>query len=161
MHIAAVLEIHRLLPRVRSLQQAIATKAKQWNSVVKIGRTHLEDAVPLTVGQESEAMVMVCIQVIADDNGVAFAGSQGNFQLNAMRPIVINNFVHSARILGDASSAMTRHRPSPTTPTAADALCGRLPWTAGRSVPKTSTESSTRPTWLARSGQCWSSRGIA
>jgi fumarate hydratase class II len=70
--------------------------------VVKIGRTHLEDAVPLTVGQESEAMVMVCIQVIADDNGVAFAGSQGNFQLNAMRPIVISNFVHSARILGDA-----------------------------------------------------------
>ena len=36
-------------------------------------------------------MVMVCIQVIADDNAVAFAGSQGNFQLNAMRPIVINN----------------------------------------------------------------------
>jgi fumarate hydratase class II len=53
MHIAAVLEIQtRLLPRVRSLQNAIATKAKQWNDVVKIGRTHLEDAVPLTVGQE-------------------------------------------------------------------------------------------------------------
>ena len=52
MYIAAVLEIQdRLLPRVRSLQQAIATNAKQWNSVVKIGRTHLEDAVPLTVGQ--------------------------------------------------------------------------------------------------------------
>jgi fumarate hydratase class II len=47
--------------------------------------------------------VMVCIQVIADDNAVAFAGSQGNVQLNAMRPIVINNFVHSARILGGAS----------------------------------------------------------
>jgi fumarate hydratase, class II len=69
---------------------------------------------------QSEAMVMVCIHVIADDNGVAFAGSQGNFQLYAMRPIVINNFVHSARILGDASSAMTRRRPSPTTPTALD-----------------------------------------
>jgi fumarate hydratase class II len=53
MHIAAVLEIQtRLLPRVRSLQQAIATTGQRWNDVVKIGRTHLEDAVPLTVGQE-------------------------------------------------------------------------------------------------------------
>ena len=232
MHIAAVLEIQtRLLPRVRTLRDAIATKAKQWNDVVKIGRTHLEDAVPLTVGQEwsgwaaqldtaanrvqasqnelyrlaaggtavgtglnaphnfghdiateianltnrpfvtapnkfeaqggldgivaagaavrglavtlmkiandirwlasgprtgigelklpanepgssimpgkvnpaqCEAMVMVCIQVIGDDSALAFAGSQGNFELNAMRPIVINNFLHSARILGDA-----------------------------------------------------------
>ena len=51
---------------------------------------------------QCEAMVMVCIQVIGDDTAVAFAGSQGNFELNAMRPIVINNFLHSARILGDA-----------------------------------------------------------
>jgi len=232
MYIAALLEIqNRLLPKVRSLQQAVAAKAAQWHDVVKIGRTHLEDAVPLTVGQEwsgwaaqldtaaarvetaqgeiyrlaaggtavgtglnaphdfgpeiateiahltgkpfvtapnkfeaqggldgivavaatlrglavtlmkiandirwlasgprcgigelllpanepgssimpgkvnptqCEAMVMVCIQVIGDDTAVAFAGSQGNFELNAMRPIVINNFLHSARILGDA-----------------------------------------------------------
>ena len=51
---------------------------------------------------QCEAMVMVCIQVIGEDNAVAFAGSQGNFELNAMRPIIINNFLHSARILGDA-----------------------------------------------------------
>jgi fumarate hydratase class II len=232
MHIAAVIEVQdRLLPRVGSLQHAIAAKAAQWHDVVKIGRTHLEDAVPLTVGQEwsgwaaqldtaaarveaaqnelyrlaaggtavgtglnaphnfgpeiaaeiadltgkpfvtapnkfeaqggldgivavgatlrglavslmkvandirwlasgprcglgelrlpanepgssimpgkvnptqCEAMVMVCIQVIGEDSAVAFAGSQGNFELNAMRPIVINNFLHSARILGDA-----------------------------------------------------------
>jgi fumarate hydratase, class II len=51
---------------------------------------------------QQEAMVMVCIQVFAEDNAVAFAGSQGNFQLNAMRPIIINNFAHCARILGDA-----------------------------------------------------------
>jgi fumarate hydratase, class II len=51
---------------------------------------------------QQEAMVMVCIQVIAEDNAVAIAGSQGNFELNAMRPIIINNFLHSARILGDA-----------------------------------------------------------
>ena len=50
---------------------------------------------------QCEAMVMICIQVMGDDAAVAFAGSQGNFELNAMRPIIINNFLHSARILGD------------------------------------------------------------
>jgi fumarate hydratase class II len=50
---------------------------------------------------QCEAMVMICIQVIGDDAAVAFAGSQGNFELNAMRPIIINNFLHSARILAD------------------------------------------------------------
>ena len=51
---------------------------------------------------QEEAMVMVSIQVIGEDNAVAFAGSQGNFELNAMRPIIINNVLHAARILGDA-----------------------------------------------------------
>jgi fumarate hydratase, class II len=58
---------------------------------------------------QEEAMVMVCIQVIGDDNAVAFAGSQGNFELNAMRPIIINNVLHSARILGDASEKLRRY----------------------------------------------------
>ncbi len=231
MHIAAVLEIRKyLLPRVDSLAKAIENKSKEWSNVVKIGRTHLEDAVPLTVGQEwsgyatqlrnamsqiedslkglyqlaaggtavgtglnapkgfakgiaasiaeltgepfitapnkfaaqgsldamvaahaalralavalmkiandmrwlasgprcglselilpanepgssimpgkvnptqCEAIVMIAIQVIGDDTAVAFAGSQGNFELNAMRPIIINNFLHSARNLAD------------------------------------------------------------
>ncbi|AAM04432.1 TPA: class II fumarate hydratase [Methanosarcina acetivorans] len=51
---------------------------------------------------QEEAMLMVCIQVIGEDNAVAFAGSQGNFELNAMCPIIINNVLHSARTLGDA-----------------------------------------------------------
>ena len=55
---------------------------------------------------QCEAMVMVCIQVIGEDNIVAFAGSQGNFELNAMRPIIINNVLHSARILGDMCDKM-------------------------------------------------------
>ena len=57
---------------------------------------------------QQEAMVMVCIQVIGEDNAVAFAGSQGNFELNAMRPIIINNFLHCAGILGDACEKL-RH----------------------------------------------------
>ncbi len=231
MHIAAVLELDQhLLPELEKLTRAIETKADAWKDVVKIGRTHLEDAVPLTVGDEwsgwasqlrdatenarrsmtglyrlaaggtavgtglnaprgfdaniaakiaeltklpfetapnkfaaqgsldaivaamaalrglavtlmkiandmrwlasgprcglgelvlpanepgssimpgkvnptqCEAMVMICIQVIGEDNAVAVAGSQGNFELNAMRPIIINNFLHSARILAD------------------------------------------------------------
>jgi fumarate hydratase, class II len=232
MHIATVLEFEdRLIPAVASLADAIRKKARDWVDVVKIGRTHLQDATPLTVGQEwsgyaaqlddalalvraslqglyrlavggtavgtglnappefgakvaaeiarftgkpfvtapnkfaaqgsldamvaasaalralavalmkiandlrwlgsgpraglhelilpsnepgssimpgkvnptqQEAMVMVCIQVIAEDTAVAVAGSQGNFELNAMRPIIINNVLHEARILGDA-----------------------------------------------------------
>jgi len=50
---------------------------------------------------QCEAMVMICIQVIGEDNAVAFAGSQGNFELNAMRPIIINDFLHCASILSD------------------------------------------------------------
>jgi fumarate hydratase class II len=239
MHIAAVLELEtHLLPHVEALATAIEAKSNEWMDVVKIGRTHLEDAVPLTVGQEwsgyaqqirdalarvrasegglhelaaggtavgtglnapphfsreiaskiaeltgyhfvsapnkfaaqgsldamvnamaalrglavalmkvandmrwlasgprcglaelilpanepgssimpgkvnptqCEAMVMVCIQVIGEDNAVAFAGSQGNFELNAMRPIIINDFLHSARILGDACDKLRRY----------------------------------------------------
>jgi fumarate hydratase class II len=45
---------------------------------------------------QCEAMVMVCLQVIGEDTIVAAAGAQGNFELNAMRPIVINNVLHSA-----------------------------------------------------------------
>ena len=231
MHIAAVEEIDaRLLPQLEALAKAIEVKAADWMQVVKIGRTHLEDATPLTVGQEwsgyaaqiracmeaiadsrrglyelavggtavgtglnapkgfsvkvaaeiarltgkpfvtapnkfmaqgsldamvrahaalaglavalmkiandmrwlasgprcglgelklpqnepgssimpgkvnptqCEAIVMIAIQVLGDDSGVHFAGSQGNFELNAMRPIIINTFLHSARILGD------------------------------------------------------------
>jgi fumarate hydratase class II len=231
MHIASVREIDdHLLPQARELAAAVEAKAGRWKDVVKIGRTHLEDAVPLTVGQEwsgyaaqlcacieeiehsrqgllalalggtavgtglnapkgfsrdvaaqiagltgkpfvtaenkfmaqgsldpmvrahaalrglavalmkiandmrwlasgprtgfaelllpqnepgssimpgkvnptqCEAIVMIAIQVLGDDCAVAFAGSQGNFELNAMRPVIINNFLHSARILAD------------------------------------------------------------
>ncbi len=239
MHIATVQEFTgRLVPSVQALAGALAAKARQWHDVVKIGRTHLEDAVPLTVGQEwsgyavqveqgldrlqsslgglyevamggtavgtglnappgfgtdvaariaelteqpfttapnkfaaqggldamvaasaglralavplmkiandirwlasgprcgiselvvpanepgssimpgkvnptqCEAMVMVCIQVLSEDGCVAFAGSQGNFELNAMRPIIINNVLHSARILGDACTKLREY----------------------------------------------------
>ena len=53
MHIAAVRAIdERLLPALARLRDAAAAKSREWEHVVKIGRTHLEDATPLTVGQE-------------------------------------------------------------------------------------------------------------
>ena len=58
---------------------------------------------------QQEAMVMVCLQVIGEDSIVASAGAQGNFELNAMRPIIVNNVLHSARILGDACEKLRRY----------------------------------------------------
>jgi fumarate hydratase class II len=58
---------------------------------------------------QCEAIVMICIQVIGEDTAVAFAGSQGNFELNTMRPIVINNVLHMARILADGVRMFRLH----------------------------------------------------
>jgi fumarate hydratase class II len=58
---------------------------------------------------QQEAMVMVCLQVLGEDSIVAAAGAQGNFELNAMRPIIINNDLHSARILGHACEKLRRY----------------------------------------------------
>jgi fumarate hydratase, class II len=52
MHIAAAEEMNKLIPEVLRVQTAIDAKAKEFKDVVKIGRTHLQDATPLTVGQE-------------------------------------------------------------------------------------------------------------
>jgi fumarate hydratase, class II len=51
---------------------------------------------------QSEAMTMVCTQVFGNDVAVTVAGSQGNFELNVFKPVMIRNFLHSARILADA-----------------------------------------------------------
>jgi len=58
---------------------------------------------------QEEAMIMVCTQVIGNDTAVAFAGAQGNFELNVMRPLAIRNVLHSARILGDACRQFAAH----------------------------------------------------
>ncbi len=239
MHIAAVEEIvHRLAPSVTGLRDALAVKAAAWADIIKIGRTHLMDAVPLTLGQEfsgyvaqldqdlerirrelpdlyelaiggtavgtglnthpefaertarriaeltglpfvpakntfaalaahdalvmmsgvlrtlacslmkiandirwmssgpraglgelvlpenepgssimpgkvnptqSEAMTMVCLQVIGHDTAIAAAGSQGNFELNVFKPLIIYDLLHSIRLLTDACRSFTEH----------------------------------------------------
>ena len=49
---AAVNVVHRLIPAVKALHDAIAAKAAEWDDVIKIGRTHMQDATPITLGQE-------------------------------------------------------------------------------------------------------------
>jgi fumarate hydratase, class II len=232
MYIAAAEEWTKLIPAMQKVHDAIDAKAREFNDVVKIGRTHLQDATPLTVGQEmsgwaslvqrdierlklaepglldlaiggtavgtglnshpefgeraakkiaeltglpfkshpnkfaalsahdeivfasgvlktlagslmkiandirwlasgprcglgelilpenepgssimpgkvnptqSEAMTMVAVQVFGNDVATTFAGSQGNFELNVYKPVMIHNLLHSIRLLHDAS----------------------------------------------------------
>jgi fumarate hydratase class II len=51
---------------------------------------------------QSEAMTMVCVQVMGNDTTIGFAGSLGNFELNVFKPVVARNFLHSTNILADA-----------------------------------------------------------
>jgi fumarate hydratase class II len=232
MYIAAAEQVHKLIPQIQELHDAIDTKAKEFAGVVKIGRTHLQDATPLTVDQEmsgwaslverdverlkqtmpglldlaiggtavgtglnshpefgeraaqkiaeltglpfrshpnkfaalsahdelvaasgvlktlaaslmkiandvrwlasgprsglgelilpenepgssimpgkvnptqSEALTMVAVQVFGNDLATSFGGSQGNFELNVFKPVMIYNFLHSVRLLHDAT----------------------------------------------------------
>src|SRR5262249_33406755 len=239
MPIAAAAETsRRLLPGVKRLRDALDTKAKEFADIVKIGRTHLQDATPLTVGQEfsgwvslldrdiarmntaldglydlatggtavgtglnmhsefaervarkiadltglpfrshpnkfaalsahdeivfasgalktlaaslmkiandvrwlasgprcglgelmlpenepgssimpgkvnptqSEALTMVAVQVMGNDAAIGFAGSQGNFELNVFKPVMIFNYLHSVELLADACNSFTAH----------------------------------------------------
>jgi fumarate hydratase class II len=231
MYIAAAEELSKLIPAVQKVRDAIDAKAKEFRDVVKIGRTHLQDATPLTVGQEmggwsnllerdierlrlalpglldlaiggtavgtglnahpefaeraaakikeltglpfkshpnkfaalsahdeivfasgalktlasslmkiandirwlasgprcgfgeltlpenepgssimpgkvnptqSEAITMVAVQVFGNDAAIGFAGSQGNFELNVFKPVMIHNLLHSIRLIHDA-----------------------------------------------------------
>jgi fumarate hydratase class II len=47
-------------------------------------------------------MTMVAAQVLGNDAAIGFAGSQGNFELNVFKPVMIHNFLHSVRLLNDA-----------------------------------------------------------
>ncbi len=58
---------------------------------------------------QSEAMTMVCIQVIGNDTAISTAGSQGNFELNVFKPLIIHNFLHSVELLSDACSNFATH----------------------------------------------------
>jgi fumarate hydratase class II len=58
---------------------------------------------------QCEAMTMVCVQVIGNDTAIALAGSQGNFELNVFKPVMIHNLLHSIRLLADACRSFNEH----------------------------------------------------
>ncbi len=58
---------------------------------------------------QCEAMTMVAVQVFGNDAAIGFAGSQGNFELNVFKPVIIHNFLHSLRLLADSCRSFTQH----------------------------------------------------
>lgn len=89
-HIAAVMETNeRLLPKLRGLKDALALKRDEFNDIVKIGRTHTQDATPLTLGQEFGAYVYQLeqcekriIQSLEDVHQIAQGGTAVGTGLN-------------------------------------------------------------------------------
>lgn len=58
---------------------------------------------------QCEAMTMVCVQVYGNDAAVAFAGSQGNFQLNVYKPVMIHNVLESIQLMADSCRSFNEH----------------------------------------------------
>jgi fumarate hydratase, class II len=56
---------------------------------------------------QSEAMTMVCLQVLGNDTAIAAAGTQGNFELNVFKPLIIHNLLHSITLLANACVSFT------------------------------------------------------
>ena len=58
---------------------------------------------------QCEALTMVCAQIIGNDTSVSFAGSQGHFELNVFKPLMANNIIQSAQLLGDSSNSFNKN----------------------------------------------------
>jgi fumarate hydratase, class II len=54
-------------------------------------------------------MTMVCIQVIGNDVAISVAGSQGNFELNVFKPLIIHNFLHSTMLLAQSCASFSKY----------------------------------------------------
>ncbi|EAV44123.1 fumarate hydratase [Stappia aggregata IAM 12614] len=91
MHMAAALQVtHRLLPGVQTLHKSLKEKADAWDSIIKIGRTHMQDATPLTLGQEFSGYAEMLRQdmerigfVLNDVYGLALGGTAVGTGINA------------------------------------------------------------------------------
>jgi fumarate hydratase, class II len=58
---------------------------------------------------QSEAMTMLCCQVMGNDVAINMGGAMGNFELNVMKPLIIHNFLHSVRLLADGITSFNDH----------------------------------------------------
>src|SRR3977135_4299938 len=101
MYIAAAVNTkERLLPAVSALRDAIAAKAQAWSDIVKIGRTHMQDATPLTLGQEWSGYA----GMLADDLERIETALQGVYRL-ALGGTAVGTGINSAPGFAEASAA--------------------------------------------------------
>src|SRR5438477_122173 len=122
MHVAAAEEIvHKLIPSVTALRDVLAKIANDVRWLASGPRCGLgeltipenEPGSSIMPGKvnptQSEAMTMVCCQVFGADAAVGFAASQGHFELNVYKPVIIHNVLHSVRLLADACRSYREH----------------------------------------------------
>jgi fumarate hydratase, class II len=101
MHIAAATNVkQRLIPAVSALRDAITAKVEQWKDIVKIGRTHMQDATPLTLGQEWSGYA----GALADDLDRIEDALKGMYRL-ALGGTAVGTGINSAPGFGEAAAA--------------------------------------------------------
>jgi len=101
MNIAAAVNVkQRLIPAVKQLHDAIASKAEEWDDIVKIGRTHMQDATPLTLGQEWSGYGVV----LADDLDRIEDALKGVYRL-ALGGTAVGTGINSAPGFAEAVAA--------------------------------------------------------
>jgi fumarate hydratase, class II len=101
MHIAAAVNVKlRLIPAVQALHDAITAKAAEWKDIVKIGRTHMQDATPLTLGQEWSGYA----GMLADDLSRIESALVGVYRL-ALGGTAVGTGINSAPGFAEAAAA--------------------------------------------------------
>ena len=101
MYIAAAVNVKgRLVPAVAALRDAIGAKAKDWDDIVKIGRTHMQDAVPLTLGQEWSGYA----GMLSDDLDWIEAALGGVYRLS-LGGTAVGTGIHAAPGFAEAAAA--------------------------------------------------------
>jgi fumarate hydratase class II len=101
MNIAAAVSVkQRLIPAVKELHDAIAAKVNEWDEVIKIGRTHMQDATPLTLGQEWSGYE----GMLADDLDRIEDALKGVYRL-ALGGTAVGTGINSAPGFGEAAAA--------------------------------------------------------
>jgi fumarate hydratase class II len=97
---AAVGVMHRLVPAVKTLHDSVASKAHAWKDIVKIGRTHMQDATPLTLGEEWSGYA----GMLADNLLRIEEGLKGVYRL-ALGGTAVGTGINAAPGFGEAASA--------------------------------------------------------
>jgi fumarate hydratase class II len=101
MNIAAAVNVkERLIPAVKALRDAIDAKANEWQSIVKIGRTHMQDATPITLGEEWSGYV----GMLSDDIGRIEDALKGVYRL-ALGGTAVGTGINAAPDFGEAAAA--------------------------------------------------------